>query len=60
MSDKIWFIDYVVNGKRVCVELTQSRVDLARKLAINPELVDCLDIETMTLKKEEALHGTNR
>ena len=58
--DKFWIIVLVIDGKRVVDLFTQETADLARKLAINSELVDCLDIETMTLKKEEALHGTNR
>ncbi|MGA6992473.1 MAG: hypothetical protein WBX50_01110 [Candidatus Deferrimicrobiaceae bacterium] len=37
MSDKIWFIDYVVDGKRVCVGLTQSRLDLARNISKPPK-----------------------
>jgi hypothetical protein len=42
---------FEIRGKRVDVEFSQEMVDLARKLALNPELVDRLDIETMTLRE---------
>jgi hypothetical protein len=60
MSDKIWFIDYIVDGKRVCVGVTQERIDLAMTLALNPELVKRLNTETMTLREEEVSHGTKK
>lgn len=43
---------FEVKGKKVEVLFSQEMVDLARKLAINPELVDRLDTETMTLKEK--------
>lgn len=43
---------FEIKGKKVEVLFDQEMVDLARTLAIKPELVDRLDTETMTLKKK--------
>lgn len=44
---------FEIKGKKVEVLFSQEMADLARTLAINPELVNRLDTETtMTLKKK--------
>ncbi len=52
-------IHFKIRGQPVEEMLTQELVDLARKLAIDPELLERVDIETMTLKKEVE-HGSSR
>jgi hypothetical protein len=46
-------MSFEIRGEWVDVEFSQEAVDLARLLAINPELVDRLDVETMTLKEAD-------
>jgi hypothetical protein len=44
---------FEIKGKKVEVLFEQKMVDLARALALNPQLVDRLDIESMTLKEAD-------
>jgi len=50
---------FEIKGKKVEVLFSQETADLAKKLALQPELVNRLDVETMTLKKEVE-HGSSR
>ena len=46
-------MEFEIKGKKVEVLFSQEMVDLARTLAINPDLVDRLDPETMTIQGEK-------
>lgn len=50
--DVLWIITQGPKAGGYTTLLSQKEVDHAQAVAINPELVDRLDTETMTLKKE--------
>jgi hypothetical protein len=43
---------FEIKGKKIEVHFSQETADLARQLALKPELVDRLDVGSMTLKEE--------
>jgi hypothetical protein len=44
---------FEIKGEKVEVLFSQEMADLARMLALKPELVDRLDTETMTLRRRK-------
>ena len=51
---------FEIRGEKVEVLFSQEMADLARQLAVNPQLVGRLDTESMTLRKEEVEHDASR
>lgn len=52
MNAKLWIISFEIRGEEVVTLFTQETADLAQALAVNPDLVDRLDVGTMTFTKE--------
>jgi hypothetical protein len=45
-------ISFEIRGQRIDEEFSQEMVDLARRQALHPEMVDRLDVNTMTIREE--------
>jgi len=44
---------FEIKGKKIEVHFSQETADLARKLALNPQLMDRLDVETMIIEEKK-------
>ena len=53
MNGKLWIISFEIDGEEVVTLFDQKTADLARALAVNPELVDRLDPKTMTIEEKK-------
>ena len=46
-------MEFEIKGQKVVVLLSQEMVDLAQALAVNPDLIDRIDTETMTIVEKQ-------